>query len=121
MDTVWEFHAEVPQATAREGLAQGSYMVARAGFKPTTHRTKGDESTNDPVCPMLTVILSFCCNTITLHLNTYALTFAIHPCELSLCDSSDSCSERTSCHKWYIHTVSPLYVLAHGSSSIVAC
>ena len=29
-----EFHAEVPQATASEGRAQGSYMAARAGFEP---------------------------------------------------------------------------------------
>ena len=33
--TVSEFHTEVPQATAREGLAQGPYVVARAGFKST--------------------------------------------------------------------------------------
>ena len=32
--TVSEFHAEAPQGTASEGLAQGSYKVARAGFKP---------------------------------------------------------------------------------------
>jgi len=32
-----EFHAEVQQATAREGLAQGPYKAARAGFEPTTH------------------------------------------------------------------------------------
>jgi len=32
MDTVSEFHAEAPQATASEGLAQGAYMAARVGF-----------------------------------------------------------------------------------------
>jgi len=41
-----EFHAKAPQATASEGLAQGLYVVARAGFKPATLRLKGVESTN---------------------------------------------------------------------------
>ena len=43
-----EFHAEAPQATASEGLAQGPYVTARAGFDPATLRRKGDESTNVP-------------------------------------------------------------------------
>ena len=43
-----EFHAEASQATASEGLAQGPYVAARAGFEPSTYRTKGDESTNEP-------------------------------------------------------------------------
>ena len=47
-DTVSEFHAEAPQATASEGLAQGPYVAARAGFEPMTPRMKGDESTNEP-------------------------------------------------------------------------
>ena len=46
-----EFHAEAPQATASEGLAQGPYVAASAGFEPTTLRTKGDESTNQPPRP----------------------------------------------------------------------
>ena len=46
-----EFHAIAPQATASEGLAQGSYMVTKAGFEHTTLRTKDDESTNDPPRP----------------------------------------------------------------------
>ena len=46
-DTVSEFHAEAPQATASEGHPQGSYMVARAGFEPTILQMKGDESTNE--------------------------------------------------------------------------
>src|SRR6218665_3692518 len=49
--TVSKFHAEVPQATASEQLAQGPYMAVRAGFKPATLRTKGDESINEPPCP----------------------------------------------------------------------
>jgi len=48
---VSEFHAEAPQAIASEGLAQGPYVAARAGFKLTTLRTKGDESTNEPPHP----------------------------------------------------------------------
>jgi len=44
-------HAEAPQATVSEGFAQGPYVAARAGFKPTTLRTKGDESTNEPPLP----------------------------------------------------------------------
>ena len=50
MDTVLKFHAEEPQATVSEGLAQGPYLVPRAGFEPTKLRTKGDESTNEPPC-----------------------------------------------------------------------
>ena len=45
-DTVSELHAEAPQPTATEGLAKSLYVAARAGFEPTTLRTKGDESTN---------------------------------------------------------------------------
>ena len=48
-----EFHAEAPQATVSEGLAQGSYVAARAGFESTTLQTKGVESTNEPPCPTI--------------------------------------------------------------------
>ena len=41
-----EFHAEALQAIVSEGLAQGAYLVARAGFELTTLRTKGVDSTN---------------------------------------------------------------------------
>ena len=51
MDTVSEFHAEAPQATASKGPAQGPYMAARAGFEPATLWTKGTESTNEPPSP----------------------------------------------------------------------
>src|SRR6218665_2328344 len=50
-NTVPEFHAEAPQATANEGLSQGPYVAARAGVEPTTLRTKGDKSTSEPPCP----------------------------------------------------------------------
>src|SRR6218665_1783948 len=49
-DIVLELHAETPHATASDGLAQGPYVAARAGFEPTPLRTKGDESTNEPPC-----------------------------------------------------------------------
>ena len=48
MDTLPKFHAEVPQATASEGLAQGPYVAAREGFKPATLRTRGIKSANAP-------------------------------------------------------------------------
>ena len=51
MDTVLEFHAKALQAAVREGLAQGPYMAARAGFDPATLRTKGVDSTNAPPSP----------------------------------------------------------------------
>src|SRR6218665_890737 len=50
-DTVPEFHAEAPQATVSEGLAQGPYVAARAGVEPMTLRTKGLDSTNAPPTP----------------------------------------------------------------------
>src|SRR6218665_124060 len=40
-------HAEAPQATASEGLAQGPYVAASAGFEPA----KGIDSTNAPPRP----------------------------------------------------------------------
>ena len=50
-DTVSEFHAEAPQAIAGKGLAQGSYVAARAGVEPTTLRLKVIISTKAPPCP----------------------------------------------------------------------
>ena len=46
-------HAEALQATVSEGLEQGPYMVARAGFEPTILRSKGVESTNAPPRPTI--------------------------------------------------------------------
>ena len=34
-----------------EGLAQGSYVVARVGFGPATFRTQATEPTTEPPCP----------------------------------------------------------------------
>ena len=39
-------HAEELQATVSEGLAQGPYVAARAGFEPTTLQSKAMNSTN---------------------------------------------------------------------------
>ena len=48
-DTVSEFSRRSAKATASEGLAQGpKVLAARAVFEPTTLRTKGDESTDEP-------------------------------------------------------------------------
>src|SRR6218665_3964219 len=52
-DTVSEFHAEAPQATVNEGLAQGLYAQVRGRFEPATLRTKGIDSTNEPPCSMI--------------------------------------------------------------------
>ena len=46
MDTVSKFHAEVPQATVSEELAQGPYVAARAEVEPMTLQMKGVDSTN---------------------------------------------------------------------------
>ena len=61
-NTVSEFHSFTLKrhrklATASEGLAQGPYVAARAGFELATLRTKGDESTNEPPHP--TSIIKF--------------------------------------------------------------
>jgi len=62
-DTASEFHAEASQATVSEGLAQGHYVTARAGFETATLRTKGDESTNEPPRHTANIIVKFskCC------------------------------------------------------------
>src|SRR6218665_2070397 len=52
----------VSRQTASEGLAQGPYVAARAGFEPTTLRTKGDAFTNEPPSPaMLLCAMLLCC------------------------------------------------------------
>src|SRR6218665_29431 len=51
-DTMSEFHAAAPQATASERLAQDPNVAARAEFEPAALRTKGDESTNEPPRPI---------------------------------------------------------------------
>jgi len=44
-------HAETLQATASEGLAQGSYVATRARLETMTLRSKGIDSTNAPSRP----------------------------------------------------------------------
>jgi len=46
-----EFHAEAPQATVSEGLAQGPYVASRAGVEPMRLRTKGVNSVKAPPRP----------------------------------------------------------------------
>ena len=46
-------HAEALQTTVSEGLAQGPYMVARAGFDLSTLRSIGVVSANAPPCPSM--------------------------------------------------------------------
>ena len=41
--------SEALQATASQGLAQGPYVAARAGFEPGTLLSKGIDSTNAPL------------------------------------------------------------------------
>src|SRR6218665_3992570 len=45
-------HAEALQAIAGKGLAQGSYVAARAGVEPTTLRLRVIASTNAPSRPI---------------------------------------------------------------------
>ena len=54
-----ELHAEAPQVTVSEGLAQGPYVAARTGFEPTTPRTKGINSTNAQQRPIHSFIYLF--------------------------------------------------------------
>ena len=58
-DTVSEFHAEVPQARATEGLAHGPCVAARVGFEPATFQMKGDEFTNEPQRPRVMMMMMF--------------------------------------------------------------
>ena len=48
MDTVSELTRRSATATVSEGLAQGPYVAAGAGFESVTIRTKGTKSTNEP-------------------------------------------------------------------------
>jgi len=54
-----EFHAETPQATASEGLAQGPYVAARAGVEPTTLQTIGIDSTMSHHAPQIFIISAY--------------------------------------------------------------
>ena len=50
-DTESEFNAEAHRVTVGKRLAQGPYMVARAGVEPKTLRLKVIDSTNAPPRP----------------------------------------------------------------------
>ena len=49
-------HAEALQATESDGLAQGPYVMARAGFETTILRSKGIDSTNATPRPTTVVV-----------------------------------------------------------------
>src|SRR6218665_2282091 len=51
VDTVSEFTRRSASGAVSEGLAQGPYLAARAGFEPTTLRSKGVVYTNAPPRP----------------------------------------------------------------------
>src|SRR6218665_3638579 len=53
-------HAEALQSTASEGLGPGPYVAVRAGFEPTTIRSKGINSTNAPPRPVSCTVLYPC-------------------------------------------------------------
>jgi len=52
----WILHDKALQATVSEGLAQGSYVAARAGLEPTTIRSKGIDYTNAAIRPTKPVL-----------------------------------------------------------------
>ena len=54
IDTVPSLHAEALQATESEELVKSPYVAARAGFEPTTLRSKGIDSTHAPPRPTIT-------------------------------------------------------------------
>src|SRR6218665_545972 len=55
-DTVSEFHAKAPQATAGKGLSQGPYVTTRAVVEPTTLRLKVIASTKAPPHPTISFL-----------------------------------------------------------------
>jgi len=65
IDTVSEFTRRALQATASEGLAQGSYVTARAGVESTTLRSKCISSNNAPTTLHKTLIVDTCNKHIT--------------------------------------------------------
>src|SRR6218665_122865 len=81
MDTMSEFYAEAPQTTASEALAPGPYVAATAGFEPTTLRSTGIDSTNEPHTPPLRQLIP-CCLMNCLHM--LAFKAGLSPCSLLL-------------------------------------
>ena len=53
IDTVSEFRRRSATSKLSEGLVQGPYVAARAGFKPMILGSKGIDSTNAPPRPIL--------------------------------------------------------------------
>src|SRR6218665_2245718 len=71
MDAVLESHSTVLQVTASEGLAQGPYVAARAGFEPATLLSNGIDSNNAPPRPTY-VYMCVCIH------NMYAMNIYAH-------------------------------------------
>src|SRR6218665_2449712 len=82
-DTVSGFHAEAPQATVSKGLAQGSYVAARAGVEPTTLRLRVIDLINAPprlimhTCIQYNYILTLL-TTVSLYLLTFPMSPSLH-------------------------------------------
>src|SRR6218665_1194780 len=68
MDTVSECHAEAPQATVSEGLAQGPYVAARVGVEPTTIRLRVIDLTSAPPRPQFICPIPCEYSTLSVHL-----------------------------------------------------
>ena len=68
-----EFHAEAPQTTVSEGLAEGPYVAARAGVEPMTLRTKDVYSTNAPLS-LKTIVQAISIALLQIHRCSEALT-----------------------------------------------
>ena len=66
----WSWHAEAPQATTSEGLAQGPYVAARVEFKPATFRTQGTEPTTEQSCLIVLYFINHSC--------IVSITFALY-------------------------------------------
>ena len=75
-------HAEALQATVSEGLAQGPYIAARAGFEPKTLLSKGVVSTNAPPCPHIFVHNTFLYSGIRPKAETRSLKYEQFPCPI---------------------------------------
>ena len=63
-------HAEAPQATANEALAQGPYVAAGAGFESVTFQTQGTKLTTEPPGPTNNKEYRVC--TTHLHVNQFS-------------------------------------------------
>jgi len=75
---VSEFHFEASQAIAKEGLAQGPYVAARARFETSTFQTKGVESTNEPPRPICSLPFSVICSALNILCVLHSIFCILH-------------------------------------------